>query len=102
MAKYHLKAKLIEARHLIEVCKLSIPRVAKRLGLKYDQVYKLRRNSKYDPDSAFKRRVHVQKFTKFNDRARQVIQHLLDTADHPLRLREFQSELMSKCQLRVS
>lgn len=96
------KAKLAEAHYLMKHCGVPTQAVAKRLRLKRSFVLRVRRHGITDPEVAFTRRRLRERFHKIHEGARAVIKELLDTSDHPLRLRDFQSVLASKLGLKVS
>ena len=89
MAKEQEKVKLAELHYLVGECRVSATQVARRLNLKLGFVRRVRIQSMTDPETAFKRKSHRPRFHMFHERARDVIRKLLDSADHPLRLRDF-------------
>ncbi len=96
------KETLNEIRHLVKECGVPIKSVAKRVRLSYSKVRRIIKKGTDDPEVAFTRMSAVKKFDKIHERARLHIKSLFENTDHPLTLREVQTMLLRKCQLRVS
>jgi len=68
---------------------VPVSSVAKRLRMKPGFLLRLRKVDQLIDEALLGRRVHHARFHKIHERARQVIQNLLDTAQSPLQLRDF-------------
>ncbi len=96
------KATVSEARYLLTQAKLSMVKVSKRLGMGLQLVKRIRNTADPNSNPLVDGRAKVPRFHKIHQRARELIDMLIDQAKTPLTLRSIQEQLVSLCHLRVS
>ena len=77
-----------EARYLLNDAHLSLEKVSKRLRLKKSLLRRIRDSDDLDNGILIANRHHVPRFNKIHQRARELIDIMLDQSKTPLTLRD--------------
>jgi hypothetical protein len=91
-----------EARYLLNEAKLSLSKVSRRLGLGVYMLKRIRESQDPDYNPLVGGGAKVPRFHKIHQRARDLIDIIIDQAKTPLCLRQIQEQLAVGCHLRVS